>query len=190
MAKEKSEKTAEAINAEGEEQASEALAEKQPAADEKERDIQQDVVESKLVHSKKKKKNAKEKPVWVEYKPQEIIEMIVDLANQGHSASEIGAILRDQHGVLDVRQATKKTILEVLTGAGIKQDVPEDLLSLVKRAVALDEHLKKNKKDASAKRGYELTVSKIRRLVKYYTRTSRLPKSWRYDIETAKLLVK
>lgn len=55
-----------------------------------------------------KKKKAKEKPVWIEYKPKEIEELVVNLSNQGHSCSEIGAILRDQHGVLDAKQATKK----------------------------------------------------------------------------------
>jgi ribosomal protein S15P/S13E len=145
-------------------------------------------VEAKQKKAKKKQK--KERAVWVEYKPQEIVEMIVNLANQGHSASEIGIILKDQHGVLNVKAATKKTILEILQEAGIKQEVPEDLLSLIRKAVALDEHLKKNKKDASAKRGYEMSVSKIRRLTAYYLKKKRLPANWRYDIETAKLLVK
>lgn len=84
----------------------------------------------------------------------------------------------------------KKTILQILSENGIKPEVPEDLLFLIKKAVALDEHLKKNKKDASAKRGCEMTVSKIRKLVKYYIKSKRLPADWRYSIETAKLLVK
>ncbi len=156
---------------------------------EEKEDIQQEMREQKPA-KKSKKKKGKEKPVWIEYKPKEIEELVINLSNQGHSASEIGAILRDQHGVLDVRQATKKTILKILTEAGIKQDVPEDLLYLIKKAVALNEHLKKNKKDASAKRGYEMAVSKIRKLVKYYIKTKRLPSDWRYSIETATLLVK
>ncbi len=103
---------------------------------EEKEDIQQEMLEQKPA-KKSKKKKGKEKPVWIEYKPKEIEELVVSLSNQGHSASEIGAILRDQHGVLDVRQATKKTILFILTEAGIKQDVPEDLLYLIKKAEAL-----------------------------------------------------
>lgn len=72
----------------------------------------------------------------------------------------------------------------------LKPEIPEDLMALIRRVVALDAHLQKNKKDYSAKRGYQLTVSKIRRLVEYYHHSNSLPKKWRYSIETARLLVK
>jgi small subunit ribosomal protein S15 len=149
-----------------------------------------DVVETPVERPKKKKKKGKEKPVWIEYKPKEIEELVVSLSNQGNSPSLIGTILREQNGILDVREATKKTISEILVENNVKQDIPEDLLFLIRKAVALDGHMKKNKKDMSAKHGYELTVSKIRRLVKYYIKKKSLPADWRYTIETASLLVK
>ena len=45
------------------------------------------------------------------------------------------------------------------------------------------------KKDMTAKRGLILTESKIRRLIKYYHNTGRLPLDWKYTREGAKLLV-
>ena len=68
--------------------------------------------------------------------------------------------------------------------------MPEDLLNLIRRSVILSNHLNKNKKDYSAKRGYELTVAKIRKLTKYYAKKNRIPKGWVYTPEQAALLVR
>ena len=43
--------------------------------------------------------------------------------------------------------------------------------------------------EETAKRGLHLTESKIRRLVKYYKKTNKLPAAWKYDREQAKLLI-
>ncbi len=135
------------------------------------------------------KKIAVEKPKS-EFSVSEINAMIVTLANQGHNASQIGALLRDQHHVFSVREITGKTITQILAEHQLAPESPEDLLALIRRVVQLDKHIQENKKDFTAKRGYQLTVSKIRRLVKYYRAAKRLPKDWRYSIETARLLVK
>ena len=50
--------------------------------------------------------------------------------------------------------------------------------------------MNQNHCDAKAKHGLELLESKIRRLGKYYARKGKLPKDWKYSIETAKLIVK
>lgn len=99
-------------------------------------------------------------------------------------------LLRDQHNVPKTKIVIDKTISQVLKERDLEPEIPEDLMALIRRVVSLDLHLQKNKKDYSAKRGYQLTVSKIRRLVEYYHNTNRLPKKWRYSIETARLLVK
>ena len=83
-----------------------------------------------------------------------------------------------------------KTIEEALAEKGLQSDMPRDLLNLIKRSVVLQKHMETNKKDMTAKRGYMLTVSKIRRLTKYYIRNGKLDKGWRYTPETAALLVK
>jgi ribosomal protein S15P/S13E len=149
-----------------------------------------EAVETKKASSKKAKKSAKKTDLKTDLNPKEIEEMIVAFANQGHSASEIGMLLRDQHNVPKTKLVIDKTISQVLKERDLQSEIPEDLMALIRRVVALDLHLQKNKKDYSAKRGYQLTVSKIRRLVEYYHNTNRLPKKWRYSIETARLLVK
>ena len=138
----------------------------------------------------KPKKPKKDKKLVPKLNAKETEETIVSLANAGHTASEIGLMLRDQQGIGDVKVLTKKTITEVLEKHKLLGDVPEDLMSLVRKSVLIKKHMKLNKNDMSAKRGYQLTVSKIRRLSKYYTKTGKLPKGWRYSEETAALLVK
>ena len=120
----------------------------------------------------------------------EATELVVSYANAGHSASKIGLLLRDEHQILDFRELTDKTIQQVLKENELLGEIPEDLLNLIRRSVVLMNHMNKNKHDYSAKHGYELTVSKIRRLAKYYARKGLLPSDWKYTAETAALLVK
>lgn len=136
---------------------------------------------------------AKKTEKQTEHKEQsreELEEQIVSLANAGHSSSKIGLILRDEYGVKNFTEATGKTIQGVLKENKLIGEMPEDLLNLIRRSVMLNNHMNKNKKDYSAKRGYELTVAKIRRLTKYYSKKNRIPTGWVYTPEQAALLVK
>ena len=117
-------------------------------------------------------------------------ELVISLTNAGHSPSKIGLILRDEHKIANFKELTGKTIRTVLEENKLLGDIPEDLLNLIRKSVVLNLHLNKNKKDFSAKRGYELTVSKIRKLSKYYIKKKRLSSDWRYTPEKAALLVK
>lgn len=127
---------------------------------------------------------------WVEYKPKEIEEAIISLANAGHLPSEIGMILRDQYGIPDIKKVSNERLQKILERHKLLQEVPEDLLNLIKKSVKLDRHLTQNKKDMTAKRGLQLTVSKIRKLAKYYHKTKKLSKDWDYTPERAALLIK
>lgn len=129
-------------------------------------------------------------PSWVELKPEEVTDLIVQFANEGKTPTEIGALLRDMHGVPNIKSLTGKKLEEILTENKIASDIPRDLLNLIKKSVVLFKHMNKNKKDFSAKRGYILTVSKIRRLSKYYKIIGKLPEDWKYTQEYAALLVK
>src|SRR3989304_6691740 len=129
-------------------------------------------------------------PEWFEYKNEDIEELVVKLGKEGRKPSSIGITLRDQHGVPHVKLVTGKRVEEILEKAGLKKEIPEDIMSLIVKAVSLETHLNANKKDMSSKRGIQLTESKIRRLVKYYKRTNRIPKDWEYSLSSAKLLVK
>jgi small subunit ribosomal protein S15 len=137
-----------------------------------------------------KKPISKKAPDWVELKPKEIEEAIANLANAGHSASGIGILLRDQYGVPDTKIIVGKTITKILEEHGLLEKIPEDLMNLIRRSVKQRAHLGKNKKDFDAKRGYQLTVSKIRRLVNYYKEKKKLPSDWRYTEQAAELLAK
>jgi len=147
------------------------------------------------MHSRKKGKSGSHKPAqkkaaWVVYKPKEIEEIAVKLAKEAKSSAEAGLILRDQYGVPSIRATTGKKMKSLMKESGIEPKLPEDMTSLLKRAVKLQAHLASNKHDRYSKRGMELTESKIRRLAKYYRRTKVLPASWKYDPEKAKLIVR
>jgi len=120
----------------------------------------------------------------------EIESLIVKLHHEGQTQSVIGAYLKDQHNIKSVKKIVGKTILDVLKDNKMQPEIPEDLTALLKKAVILIKHQKENKKDTSAKRGYILTVSKIRALARYYKSKGVLPKDWVYDENKAALLVK
>ncbi len=127
---------------------------------------------------------------WVDYKPAEVEELVVGLANKGLTPAEIGMNLRDQHGIPSVKKLTGMNLEKIMEKKGISGDMPRDLLNLISRSVVLSRHMKANKKDMTAKRGYQLAVSKIRKLTNYYIRAGKLDKNWRYTQEAAELLVK
>jgi small subunit ribosomal protein S15 len=127
---------------------------------------------------------------WIDYKPKEVEDLVMKLAKKKHSSSGIGIILRDQYGVPSVKSITKKTVVQILKENNAYQEIPEDMFNLLKKAVNLMKHLEKNKRDYHSKRGLQMTESKIRSLAKYYISKGTLPKSWIYDPEKAKLLMK
>jgi small subunit ribosomal protein S15 len=135
------------------------------------------------------KPKEKKVPSWMRYKSAEIEKLIVKLAKAGKSASEVGMYLRDSYGIPDVRVATGKRISAILTGQKLLPEIPDDLMALMKKNIQIRKHLEENKKDMTAKRGLELTGSKIRRLVRYYQGAKRLPKGWKFDPERIKLYV-
>ncbi len=147
------------------------------------------------MYSRKRGKSSSHKPMkkvapWVELSSKEIQALVVKFAKKGNKSAQIGTILRDQYGIPSVKMFTKKTISEIMKENKIYPKLPEDLFNMLEKAVNLHEHMRKNKKDATSKRGLELTESKIRRLAKFYTARGVLPKDWKYDSEKAKLLVK
>jgi len=117
-------------------------------------------------------------------------ELVVRLAKEGHSMSKIGVILRDQYSVPSVKQVVGKSVMQILEAHDIKHELPEDLMNLIKKAVALRRHLARNRKDFASKYGLGLAEAKINNLAKYYVRMGILPEGWRYEPEKAALLVR
>jgi len=135
------------------------------------------------------KPSQKKQRTWMSYKSKEIELLTLKLAKEGRNPSEIGMILRDTYGIPSVKEICKKNITQVMREKNLLKQVPEDLTSLIKRAIAIRKHTTSNHKDMTAKRGLQLTESKINRLVKYYKRTERLPADWKYDPKKASLRV-
>ncbi|MDO8428461.1 MAG: 30S ribosomal protein S15 [Candidatus Diapherotrites archaeon] len=125
-----------------------------------------------------------------DFKPEEVTDILVKLANAGTQKSEMGLILRDQYGIGSVKDITGKTITQILKEQNLEDAVPEDILNLIRKSVKLLDHMNINKKDFSAKHGFQLTVSKINRLAKYYKSKKILAKDWKYTEERARLMVK
>ncbi len=129
-------------------------------------------------------------PEWIEYTKEEIEEIILKLTKEGHSPSMIGIILRDQYGIPNVKRVTGNKITKILKKHNQGLKYPEDLMNLIRKAVNVRDHLKENPKDLHSKRGLQIIESKIRRLVRYYTREGVLPEGWKYEPKKAALLVK
>ena len=91
----------------------------------------------------------------------------------------IGVILRDSHGVAQVRLVTGNKNLRILKAKGLAPDLPEDLYHLIKKAVSIRKHLERNRKDKDAKFRLILVESRIHRLARYYKTKSKLPPTWK-----------
>lgn len=126
-------------------------------------------------------------PAWVSYKPAEVEQLIVKLAKQEKTSSQIGLILRDSYGIPSVKAILGKSIVDILKEKKIAKKLPEDLIALIKRHIAVMKHFEDNKKDLTSKRGITLTESRIHRLVLYYKASKVLPQDWSYDKNKAKL---
>ena len=131
-----------------------------------------------------------ENPAWVTLSATEIEDIIVKMAKDGNNSAKIGLVLRDQFGVPDVKLATGKSITAIMKEKGVMSSLPEDLSNLMRRAIALNVHLKNNRGDVSNARGLQLIEARIRRLERYYKDNGVLPADWKYSINTAELMLK
>ncbi|MBS3119457.1 30S ribosomal protein S15 [Candidatus Woesearchaeota archaeon] len=149
---------------------------------------------ARLYSRKKGKSGSKtfvelKKPSWQTHKPDEVELLVVKLAKQGLPPSQIGMELRDSYGIPDIKILCGKTVSQILAAKKLLKELPEDLMALIKKSIQITQHLENNKHDQPAKRGLLLTESKIRRLVKYYKGTGRLPQSWKFDPDKIRLLI-
>ncbi len=128
--------------------------------------------------SKSRRIYSQEKPDWIQFSNEEVEKMIVDLKKAGTSNSVIGVKLRDQYGIPGTKAILGKKLGKVLQSAGIKDEVPEDLMNLIKKYRNVSKHMEINRNDMSNKRGQALLIAKILRLVKYYKRSGYLAPNW------------
>lgn len=148
------------------------------------------------MHTRRKGKSSSKRPMltenpsWVTMSASEIEEVIVKMAKNGQVSAMIGLVLRDQYGVPDVKLATGKTVTEIMKEKGVASALPEDISNLMRRAISLNVHLRRNPGDVSNRRGLNLIEAKIRRLEHYYKDNGVLPENWKYSLSTAELILK
>ncbi|KAJ1331234.1 small subunit ribosomal protein S13e [Microdochium nivale] len=128
-------------------------------------------------------------PAWLKTTPAQVEEQICKLAKKGATPSQIGVVLRDAHGIAQVRIITGNKILRILKAHGLAPELPEDLYMLIKKAVSVRKHLERNRKDKDAKFRLILIESRIHRLARYYKSVGVLPPTWKYESATASTIV-
>ncbi|RDX90080.1 40S ribosomal protein S13, partial [Mucuna pruriens] len=119
-------------------------------------------------------------PTWLKISSQDVEENICKFAKKGLTPSQIGVILRDSHGIAQVKSVTGSKILRILKAhewfiAALAPEIPEDLYHLIKKAVSIRKHLERNRKDKDSKFRLILVESRIHRLARYYKKTKKLP---------------
>ncbi|MDZ7689086.1 MAG: 30S ribosomal protein S15 [Halobacteriales archaeon] len=150
------------------------------------------------MHTRRRGSSASDKPItdeppeWSADDADAVEERVVELAEQGLTQAEIGIELRDNgvkgEPVPDVKLVTGKKISEILEENDAEPEYPEDLISLMEKAIRVRDHMDENNTDASNKRAYQNVESKIRRLVNYY-RGDELPDDFKYSPETARRII-
>src|SRR3989344_6877820 len=111
--------------------------------------------------SKTKKPSKIEKPVWLKYTEEEVKAIILKLANKGMTAEKIGLVLRDQYGIPKVKiyELKIKKILEEKN----KYEEPA-IKNLNEKAVKIEKHYNKHKKDKKAERSMIITKAKLKKI--------------------------
>lgn len=131
---------------------------------------------------------SKRPPSWCRYEPEEVEALVIKLAREGHSASRIGTILRDQHGIPLTKPITGKSITHILTETDMAPSIPEDLEMLLKKASRLSTHMERFKMDLANKKSLQVIEAKIHKLSKYYKRKGVLASNWKYEPKAASIV--
>uniref|UniRef100_A0A2I3RL06 Small ribosomal subunit protein uS15 n=1 Tax=Pan troglodytes TaxID=9598 RepID=A0A2I3RL06_PANTR len=113
-------------------------------------------------------------PTWLKLTSDNVKEQIYKLTKKGLTPPQI------------VRFVTG---IRILKSKGLASDLPEDLYHLIKKAVAVQKHLERSRKDKDAKFLLILIESRIHRLARYYKTKRVLPPSWKYEPSTEAALV-
>jgi small subunit ribosomal protein S15 len=150
------------------------------------------------MHTRRRGSSDSDKPVaddppeWSDVDADAVENRVVELAEQGHSPSEIGLKLRDEGvqgtPVPNVQLATDKKVTEILDEHDAASGLPEDFRNLLERAVRLREHMTTNPNDAQNKRALQNTEAKVRRLADYY-RGDKIGADFEYTYEHAQELL-
>ena len=129
-------------------------------------------------------------PEWLLYSAEEVEALVVEQGRTGLTTAQVGIMLRDSYGIPSVKRITGKTITRIFAVNQLVSELPEDLLALIRKAMNVREHLEGTRKDLHNRRALQLIESKVRRLVKYYVRSGRIPADFKYDPKKASLYLR
>ena len=113
------------------------------------------------------------RPEGLTLSDEQIVKLVVDYAKQGTRQAQIGQRLKDEHSV-----------------PYIKQDIPQDMMDLLTKAIKLRRHIERNHNDIHNKTSLHRVEAKIWRLSNYYKDNGQLPSDWKYDPVKVALLIK
>jgi small subunit ribosomal protein S15 len=68
--------------------------------------------------------------------------------------------------------------------------LPEDLTSLIRRALKVRKHLEENQKDLEGTKGLHRIESKIYRLIKYYKKSGVLESDFKYKPDKVAIMIR
>src|SRR5215217_5238033 len=83
---------------------------------------------------------SKEPAPWITHSRDQVSALVVELAKEGLSPSEIGLRLRDEHNIPLAKPVLGKSLTKVLIENNMMSEMPEDLDKLVKKALGLQKH--------------------------------------------------
>ncbi len=116
--------------------------------------------------------------------------LILKMVKEGYSLAQIGLILRDQYGIVDVREILGMKLKKFVEKKGVKPSIPDDLKALFRRYLKIKKHLLVHKKDKHCKRGLAIVEARIKRLIKYYKERGDLDPNFKFIKENVALYLK
>ena len=128
-------------------------------------------------------------PHWLQTTKEQCVQLIYDYAKKGVRPSQIGATLRDRHGIGRVNSVTGTKVIRILKANGLAPSLPEELYFLIKKAMNVRKHLEHSKHDTDARYRLILIESRIHRLARYYKSRRIIAPNWKYNAQTASALV-
>ena len=130
------------------------------------------------------------RPEGLELNDEQIVRLVVDYAKQGMHQAQIGQKLKTEHSVPYIKQVFGKRLTNILNESGFKQEIPQDMMDLLTKAINLRRHIERNHNDVHNKTSLHRVEAKIWRLSNYYKDNGRLPSDWKYDPVKVALIIK
>lgn len=140
------------------------------------------------MHARKRGSSGSKRPIskvpppWLTQSSDEVEALVVKYAKSGVPPSQIGILLRDQHGIPLVKPVVGKRMLDILRENNLAPEIPEDLRNLIERARRMHIHLQTHRSDRYNRKRLQLVEAKIHRLVKYYRNAGVLPEN--FEVQT------